>query len=90
MVDDEVSRCQRAEEADLRLGTEPCTDEVYDLGDDEHGNENGCGHRLEELYTLGVVGIVAVCGGVERPRVDQRRYRPALPAKISSTRSEMS
>lgn len=86
----EIAVRQVAQEADLRLPTEPRADQMRDLGDDEHRYDQRSGVSLEQLETAVVMGIVRVDVRVERAGVDDQRD-PALSAlMISSMRSEMS
>lgn len=79
------------EKADLRDRAEPSGQEVGDLGDDQGGDEQRTGMGLEQLEARGVVRVVSVDVGVQRPGVDdQRGYEATSAAKISSMRSETS
>lgn len=83
-------RSEVAEETDFGIPSESGLDEVRHLGDDENGIEEWARMLLEKLKTLGVVAVVCVDVGVQRPGVDQERYGRTPARRISSIRSEMS
>lgn len=89
-LDCEVPVGEVAEEADLGLPAEPRGDQVGDLGDDEGGDDEWAGVDLQQLQTGGVVGVVGVDVGVERPGVADQRDAGISAARISSIRSETS
>lgn len=87
---DEVACGKVAHEAHLGIDAKVCAEQVAHLGDDKLRDEQRPGMALQELETLGVVGVVAVDVGVQRPGVNDQRDVPTSPAKICSMRSEMS
>jgi len=90
-LDAERAACEVAEEAHFGFRTETITEQVGNLGDDEHGDDQRAGVRFEKLQRWHVVGVVGVDVRIKRPRVDNKRtYRKTSAARISSIRSEMS
>jgi len=77
------------EEARLGLPAEPCPEQVGDLGDDECGNDEWAGVRLQQFEARGMVRVVRVDVRVQRASVDDQRDGDSA-RMISSTRSEMS
>lgn len=88
-LDDEVGG-KIAQEAHLGLPAEACAEQIADLGDDEHGNDQRAGVGFQQLQAGRMVGIVCVYVGVERAGVDDQRDMASSALMISSTRSEMS
>lgn len=66
-----------AEESSLGLPAETAGYEVGDLGNDEGWDDQGAGMSLQQLKARLVMSVVAVHVGVERPGVNDERYRPA-------------
>ena len=88
---DEGAAGEVAQKADLWIGPESGGEQVDDFGDDERGNDERAGVSFEQLERGGVVGVVGVDVGVERPGIDDESgYRPTSAARISSIRPEMS
>lgn len=79
-----------AEEANLSLPAQSGLDQVGDLGDDEHGDDERSRMRLQQLQAGGVVGVVGIDVGVERASVDDQRDGTYSEARISSIHSETS
>src|SRR5690242_13495997 len=65
------------EKSGLSLPAETTCDQVSDLCDDERGNDQRAGMSLQQLEARLVMSIVAVHVGVERPGVNDERYRQA-------------
>jgi hypothetical protein len=61
---------QVTEEPHLRFGTQPRGDEIGDLADDEHRDDQRPRMGLEKRQALAVVSVVSVDVGVERTSVD--------------------
>jgi hypothetical protein len=79
-----------AEEAGLCLPAEARRQQVHDFGDDEGGDDERPGVRLQQLEAGGVVRVVGVDVRVERAGVDDQRDGADSARMISSTRSETS
>lgn len=79
-----------AEEAGFSLPAEARAEEVGDLGDDERGNDEGAGVRLQQFEARRMVRVVRVDVRIERAGVDDQRDGADSARMISSTRSEMS
>ena len=67
---DEGAESEIAQEADLRVGPQTACNQIGHFRDDQNGDEQGPWMRLQELEAGGVVPVVLVDVGVERPRVD--------------------
>jgi hypothetical protein len=89
-LDREAAAGEIAEEADLGFPAETRLDQVGDLGDNEGGDDERPRMGLEQLQAGGVVGVVGVDVGIERPGVDDQRDGASSAARISSIRSETS
>jgi hypothetical protein len=89
-LDGEFARREITQEADLGFGAKPCSDEVGHLGDHEYRHDQWTGMLQQELERFGVVPVVGVDVGIERPGVDEEGYRATSAERISSMRSEMS
>ena len=81
------------EEVQLRVGTDPLTDEVRDLRDDEHRYEERSGMTQQEAQARLVVAVARVDVRDQRAGVDDegysspnRRFSSRISPKISSTR----
>jgi hypothetical protein len=80
-----------AEEADLGLGAQASGEKVDDFGDDQGGDDEWARVGFEQFECGGVVGVVGVDVGVERPGVDDERgYRATSALRICSMRSDTS
>ncbi len=89
-LDREAAAGKVAEEANLGLPAQPGFDQVGDLGDDKGGDDERPRVGFEQLKTGGVMGVVGVDVGVERPGVDDQCDGASSEARISSIRSETS
>lgn len=89
-LDDQFPLGEVTQEPDLGLPAEPGCDQVGDLGDDEGGNDERPGVTLQQLETGGVMSVVSVDVGIERPGVADQRDGESSEARISSIRSETS
>lgn len=69
-LDREAAAGEIAKEADLGFPAETRLDQIGDLGDDEGGDDERPRMGLEQLQAGGVVGVVGVDVGIERPGVD--------------------
>lgn len=87
---DQVASSQVAEEANLRVSSETRAEQVDDFGDDEFGDEEGSGVRLEQFETGGVMPVVDIDIRVERTGVDDESYRRTSARRISSILSDTS
>lgn len=63
-LDGELARCKITQEADFGVDAEPCSDEVGDLGDYEHGNNQRTGMLQQKLERYSVVPVVGVDVGI--------------------------
>ena len=85
----EFARGQVTEEAHLGLRSESRPQEVGDLGDDKHGDQDWPRVGLEQAPGTAVLGVVSVVGCIEWPGVCDQR--PASSDRsISSIRCETS
>ena len=83
----EIRHREIGEKAQLVVHFEPSLEEMGDLGDHEHRNDESARFRGKERYASLVGGIVAVDEGKERPRVHyERRGSLHSSARISSIR----
>lgn len=87
-VRNEVAGGEVAEEADVGVDAEACTKQVGHLSDDQLRDDQGSRVGLQQLEALGVVRVVTVDVGVERPCVDDQGDEPTSPERICSMRSE--
>lgn len=89
-LDDEVAGGKVAEEANLRLPSQPGADQMDDLGDDERGEDERPWMGLEQLQAGGVMSVVGVDVGVQGAGVEDQRDGAISEERISSIRSETS
>ena len=87
---DQVAGGKITEEPDLGFDADAGTEQVRDLGDHEHRDEQWPGVDLEQFEAGGAVPIVPVDVGVERSGVDDQSDERDLAARSSSILSEMS
>jgi len=74
----------------LRDSDEAGSQQVRRLGDDQLRHYERARVRLQEIEALGVVSVVRVHIGVQRPGVDDQGDPATSAARISSIRSEIS
>ena len=86
----EGAAAEVAEEAGLCLPAEARRQQVRDFGDDEGGDDERPGVRLQQFEAGGVVRVVGIDVRVERAGVDDQCDGAISARMISSTRSEMS
>ena len=80
----EVARREIAEEANLSFGTQPCLEEVGDLGDHELRNDQRPLVLEQQGKARLVVAVVFVDVGVQGPGIDEESYRRASRRRICS------
>ncbi len=88
--DREGSAGEVAEEANLRVGTQPGRDQVRDLGDHQFGDYQRPWMGLQELAAGQVVTVVRIDVSVQGARIDEDGYRAISELRISSIRSATS
>lgn len=86
----EGAAAEVAEEAGFCLPAQSRLKQVRDLRDDEGGDDERTGVRLQQFEAGSVVRVVGVDVRVERAGVDDQRDGADSARMISSTRSEMS
>jgi hypothetical protein len=89
-LEDKGAAAEVAEEARLCFPAESRGEQVGDLRDDEGGDDEWPGVRLQQFEAGSVVRVVGVYVRVERTGVDDQRDGADSARMISSTRSEMS
>jgi hypothetical protein len=83
---DEVSRREVPQEPHFGFRAQSSPQQVHDFGHHKLRNDQGTGVRFEDRQARFMVSVIFVDVGIERPRIDDERYRRASLRRISSIR----